>query len=224
MAAAAPPPGWHADPQDPRRWRWWDGARWTEHVSAGPSALWSADYLVIRASARVARWSATIHDRAMARIGSVAQSGLRLHLLDAAGAPLLALDGGSGVSVRVQGGLRTWTVTDPAGAHVGELSVVKYFNRRITLALRAGGAGAGSLQPIGKVDRDFSVTDASGAQVARVWRAERDRSLLTEDETWAAEISRPLAPPLDRLALAAVCTLDAIQHVVQSSRSTSRFD
>ncbi|MBV9660494.1 MAG: DUF2510 domain-containing protein [Acidimicrobiales bacterium] len=29
----APPPGWHPDPAGSNRWRWWDGERWTEHVS-----------------------------------------------------------------------------------------------------------------------------------------------------------------------------------------------
>lgn len=29
-----PPPGWYADPSDPQsRWRWWDGAQWTQHTS-----------------------------------------------------------------------------------------------------------------------------------------------------------------------------------------------
>ncbi len=34
------PPGWHPDPQDPSRQRWWDGARWTEHLhpAAAPAA------------------------------------------------------------------------------------------------------------------------------------------------------------------------------------------
>ncbi len=30
---AAPPPGWHPDPSGANQWRWWDGYRWTEHVS-----------------------------------------------------------------------------------------------------------------------------------------------------------------------------------------------
>jgi hypothetical protein len=98
----------------------------------------------------------------------------------------------------------------------------KYFNRRITLALRAGGHDVGRLEPIGKVDRDFSVADAAGNHLARVWRAERERGLVREDETWAAQIARPLPPPLDALVLAAVCTLDSIQHVVESSRSSNR--
>jgi membrane protease YdiL (CAAX protease family) len=29
------PPGWHPDPSGVHYWRWWDGYRWTEHVS-GP--------------------------------------------------------------------------------------------------------------------------------------------------------------------------------------------
>ena len=29
--AVMPPPGWYADPVDPRCVRWWDGFRWTHH-------------------------------------------------------------------------------------------------------------------------------------------------------------------------------------------------
>ncbi|MFM7062400.1 MAG: DUF2510 domain-containing protein [Actinomycetes bacterium] len=32
-AAALPPPGWYADPEDPTRQRFWDGVGWTEHRS-----------------------------------------------------------------------------------------------------------------------------------------------------------------------------------------------
>jgi hypothetical protein len=31
--SAGPPPGWHPDPSGANQWRWWDGYRWTEHVS-----------------------------------------------------------------------------------------------------------------------------------------------------------------------------------------------
>ena len=30
-------PGWYADPENPARWRWWDGSAWTDQVSR-PSA------------------------------------------------------------------------------------------------------------------------------------------------------------------------------------------
>lgn len=33
----AAPPGWHPDPSGANRWRWWDGFRWTEHVSSHPA-------------------------------------------------------------------------------------------------------------------------------------------------------------------------------------------
>jgi hypothetical protein len=32
-AAAAPVAGWYADPNDPSRQRWWDGATWTDHTA-----------------------------------------------------------------------------------------------------------------------------------------------------------------------------------------------
>ena len=37
-APALPPPGWYPDPGGANRWRWWDGQRWTEHVSSHPRA------------------------------------------------------------------------------------------------------------------------------------------------------------------------------------------
>jgi hypothetical protein len=32
-AAAMAPPSWQPDPAGTHRWRWWDGQRWTSHVS-----------------------------------------------------------------------------------------------------------------------------------------------------------------------------------------------
>lgn len=34
-AVSHAPPGWHPDPHNPAQWRYWDGIRWTEHVSGG---------------------------------------------------------------------------------------------------------------------------------------------------------------------------------------------
>jgi hypothetical protein len=221
VSAPAPSAGWYADPQDPSRWRWWDGAKWTDNVSDSGRALWSADYLVVRASAKLAQWRATVHDRTLAQIGSVTMDGTRMRLLDTQGALQLTSHGGSPYSWDHIGGLRTWTIADRRDQRVGELAVTAYFNRRLQVALRtAEGQELAQLAPIGKTDADFAITDAAGAQLGRVWRAERDRSLLAEDETWAAQIARPLSQPLDTLVLAAVTTLDSMQHVVQSSRAT----
>src|SRR5690554_5107130 len=34
-ATGLPPAGWHPDPHDPSRLRWWDGTEWTAHVHPG---------------------------------------------------------------------------------------------------------------------------------------------------------------------------------------------
>ncbi len=36
--ADAPPPGWYPDPRGGLRLRWWDGADWTDHWRAPPTA------------------------------------------------------------------------------------------------------------------------------------------------------------------------------------------
>ncbi|HVE68391.1 MAG TPA: DUF2510 domain-containing protein [Solirubrobacteraceae bacterium] len=222
------PAGWYADPQVPSRWRWWDGAKWTENVSGGdPGVLMtSADYLVVRASARLGRWSATVHDRTLAQVGRVTMRGYQMRLLGAGDVPVLELDASStrfSWDSADRGGLRRWTLRDAAARQLGEMAVTKYFNRRITLTLRdAAGQDVGTLAPIGKVDHDFSIVDAAGTAVGRVWRAEREGGLLEEDETWAAQIVRPLPAPLDSLVLGAVCTLDSVQHVVMNARSSRR--
>ncbi|MDX6648815.1 MAG: hypothetical protein QOJ97_766, partial [Solirubrobacteraceae bacterium] len=95
MSTPAPPAGWYVDPQAPGRWRWWDGTQWTDQVSANAAALRTADYLVVRAAARLAQWSATVHDRALAQIGAVTANGMQMRVLDAAGATVLEADGGS---------------------------------------------------------------------------------------------------------------------------------
>ena len=37
--AMAPPAGWFPDPTEPARLRWWDGARWSDHVALGGVVL-----------------------------------------------------------------------------------------------------------------------------------------------------------------------------------------
>ena len=37
---ATTPPGWYADPRDPRLQRWFDGSGWSDHVRPGP--VWGA--------------------------------------------------------------------------------------------------------------------------------------------------------------------------------------
>jgi hypothetical protein len=64
MDASSPPPGWYPDPYDSFTIRYWDGARWTEHVAPRhgpvvpawtPERMAEGDAEALRASARRAR-------------------------------------------------------------------------------------------------------------------------------------------------------------------------
>ena len=45
---AVPPPGWHRDPLDRRRVRYWDGSLWTEHVHVvEPAVVYDDDPLAV---------------------------------------------------------------------------------------------------------------------------------------------------------------------------------
>lgn len=63
---ASPPAGWHPDPHDPQRWRYWDGAEW--------SAYGSADGLSVGAATGVERAApsgAPVRERLLAMLASL---------------------------------------------------------------------------------------------------------------------------------------------------------
>jgi hypothetical protein len=210
-----PPPGWYADPQDPARWRWWDGSAWTDQVSQ-PSAdatLWTANTLWVDSRARVGSWEADVRDEAGKPAGTV-RGAMQMVVADAAGAPQLTL-----TAERDRAG--NWTslgrirVADAAGAPLGTLEVVKYFNARVTLSLRGvDGQQLAVLEPEAKNDREFALHDGAGTALGRVVAIESHRKLLSQDRTWWISLARPLPPPLDPLALGAAVTLSNIQLLV----------
>ena len=178
------------------------------------SQLWTEQVLWVFTRASVGSWSARVADPSGAPVGyaDVLQSGLdaAIRVFDAAGAPQLTMP------IRRQSQQRSWNtaldVLDPAGAQLGEISLVKFFNRRVTLALRAAGEELGRLKPVEK-DRRFEVHDAAGNLVARVDRAASSGRLLKEEQTWSVSMSRPLPQPLDSLILGAGVGLNQIQHL-----------
>ncbi len=208
-------PGWYADPENPARWRWWDGSAWTDQVST-PSAdrtLWTASVLWVESRARVGSWQADVRDEGGRPAGTV-RGGMQMVVADTAGAPQLTL-----TAERDRAG--NWTslgrvgVSDGAGAPLGTLEVVKYFNARVTLSLRdAGGQELAVLEPEGETDKGFGLHDGAGNAVGRVVAARSDRKLLSQDRTWWVSLARPLPQPLDALALGAAVTLNNIQLLV----------
>jgi hypothetical protein len=208
-------PGWYADPENPARWRWWDGSAWTDQVST-PSAdrpLWTASVLWVESRARVGSWQADVRDEAGRPAGSV-RGGMQMVVADAAGAPQLTLN-----AQRDRAG--NWTslgrvdVSDAAGSPLGTLEVTKYFNARVTLSLRdVGGQQLAVLEAEGKTDKGFALHDGAGSSLGRVVAARSERKLLAQDRTWWVSLARPLPQPLDALALGAAVALNNIQLLV----------
>lgn len=209
------PPGWYADPNDSTRWRWWDGSAWTDQVSQ-PSVdrtLWTATTLWVESRARVGSWQADIRDEAGRPAGTV-RGGMEMVVADASGAPQLTLNAERDRSGR-------WTslgrvrVADAAGAPLGTLEVVKYFNARVTLSLRGvDGQQLAVLEPEAKNDREFALHDGAGTAFGRVVATESKRKLLSQDRRWWISLARPLPVAVDPLALGAAVTLSNIQMLV----------
>ena len=208
-------PGWYADPENPARWRWWDGSAWTNQVStpSGERTLWTASVLWVESRARVGSWQADVRDESGRPAGTV-RGGMQMVVADAAGAPQLTL-----TAQRDRAG--NWTslgrvdVSDAASVALGTLEVTKYFNARVTLSLRdVGGQQLAVLEPEGKTDKGFSLHDGAGNSLGRVVAAQSERKLLSQDRTWWVSLARPLPRPLDPLALGAAVALNSIQLLV----------
>lgn len=222
------PAGWYPNPENPSQWRWWDGNAWTDNVSApaqpastdGP--LWTASTLWVDSHAKVGSWEANVADEAGQPVGTV-RGGMEMVLADATGAPALRLR-----AERDRTGRRTSLgrvhVGDGAGTALGTLEVVKYFNARVTLSLRdASGQELAVLAPEAKNDKEFAIHDPGGTQIGRVVATESTRKLLSQDRKWWISLSRPLAQPLDSLALGMATTLSNIQMLVVNL-ADRRFD
>jgi hypothetical protein len=236
--APSPPAGWYADPEDGTRWRWWDGALWTDQVSqpseqaqatqtAAPSTdggvLSTATVLWVDSRAKVGSWQADVRDEAGRPAGTV-RGGMEMVLADTAGAPRLRLRAERDRWGVHREGLGRVHVLDAAGSGLGALEVTKYFNARITLSLRgADGGELAVLAPEAKNDKQFAVQDPAGAQVGRIVATESKRSLLSQDRTWWVSLARPLPQPLDSLLLGAATSLSNIQLMVVNMAGR-RFD
>jgi hypothetical protein len=213
-----PAPGWHPDPFGRAALRYWDGARWSEHVSTGGRTavdpVVEPDRSVFAESALVFEydspqtgdgwfvWDAA--GRLVARVtGTTGFSGLgALHhrLVDPRGLPLLVLDEGG----PTRPGLH---VGDPFGRPIGTVRGWGT-NEHSRYDLLAGDA------PVGVVDMtttgytiDATVTDADDRQVAVLSKG-IERVDTLRHRSWLALTRDPDLP--DPLRLLVVATPLAI--------------
>lgn len=191
----------------------------------GPEGLLSADVLAVNQDFK---WvdistSYSVLDRKGIEVGSVAETGQnaarkvmrfvstmdrylsrKFEIRDAAGVPFLELSRGTKVlKAKVQ-------VARPDGTPVGEILQ----DRVVTFGsfdLVVGGATIGHIQASWSAF-NFTFTDHTGTEVARIGRSLLDRVL---DVAFGAdyyyyEVLRPMAEPLRSLSLAAALTMDTL--------------
>lgn len=165
-----PPPGWHPDPHGQAALRWWDGLRWTEHVS--PAAP-EPDRPVLTEPALVFEYDSPqtgdgwfVWDpegRLVARVtGTSGWRGLGpLHhqLVDPGGLPILGLAEGGPAAPGLH-------VSDPFGRPLGTVRGWGT-NERTRYDLFAGGVTVGAVDmATTRYTIDATVTDAEDRQVA----------------------------------------------------------
>ncbi|MER7989054.1 phospholipid scramblase-related protein [Streptomyces noursei] len=191
----------------------------------GPQALLSADVLAINQDFKWVDISTSyaVLDRKGIEVGSVAETGQnaarkvmrfvstmdrylsrKFEIRDAAGVPFLELSRGTKVlKAKVQ-------VARPDGTPVGEIVQ----DRVVTFGsfdLVANGAAVGHVQASWSAF-NFTITDHTGTEVARIGRSLLDRVL---DVAFGAdhyyyEVLSPMAEPLRSLSLAAALTMDTL--------------
>ncbi len=129
----------------------------------------------------------------------------RFEIRDAAGVPFLVLSRGvKVVKSRV-------TVERPDGTPVGEInqdSVVGY----VSFDLVANGYTVGQIKAEGWYAFTFTITDHTGAEVARIGRTLVDvvLDIVGGSDYYYLQVFRPMAEPLRTLVMAAALTVNTM--------------
>jgi hypothetical protein len=209
----APPPGWHPDPFGRAALRYWDGARWTEHVStAGRPAvdpIAQPDRSVLTEPALVFEYDSPqtgdgwfVWDpggRLVARVtGPTGFQGfgpIHYRLVDPRGQPLLVVDEGG----PTRPGLH---IGDPFGRPLGTVRGWGT-NERTRYDLVVGTAPAGVVDmTTTRYTIDASITDADDRQVAVLSKG-IERVGAMRHRSWLSLTRDPeLADPLRLLVVA----------------------
>jgi uncharacterized protein YxjI len=231
-ASAANPP-----PEDPTRWtkpqgaddaaRVQDQVQRQAGVTGGPQGggtLWSEPVLVVNQKAKVIELTAQfkVFDQHGNQIGSVEQVGQSAvkkvarfvtsldqfmthtyEIRDAAGTAQLVL---TRPAKFVKSKFR---ITRGDGSEVGEVKQDNVFGK-IHFSLEAGGSKVGSINAENWRAWNFSITDASGTEVARItktWEGFAKTAFTTADN-FVVQVHRPMGEPLHSLVIAAALCVD----------------
>ena len=103
----------------------------------------------------------------------------------------------------------TVIVSGPQGHEIGRI-VQQNIIGKIRFGLEAGGQAVGSLNAENWRAWNFSITDTTGTEVARVTKTWEGfgKAIFTTADNYVVHIHRPLADPLRSLVVAAALTVD----------------
>ena len=126
----------------------------------------------------------------------------RLEVRDATGPVLVLTRPAKVVKSRVE-------VTRPDGSPVGEIVQANVFGR-IRFDLVVGGQLVGAIQAENWRAWDFAITDAGGAEVARITKKWEGfaRTMFTTADNYVVQVHQRLEDPLASLVLASALTVD----------------
>ena len=158
-----------------------------------------------------------VHDRTGRQVGSVREVGQslakkaltptnrtrRFHVLDAQARELVSL---TRPTVWLKAKM---IVRGSTGHEIGQIARTLSFDYS-RFKLEAGGRTVGIIKGENRKQSDFSIQDASGAEIGRITRTHAGlaKTVLTKADNYVIEIHRPLEEPLRSLVMAAALAVD----------------
>ena len=158
-----------------------------------------------------------VHDRAGRQVGTVREVGQslakkalahnnrtrRFHVLDAHGNELVSL---TRPTVWIKAKM---VVRGSSGREIGQIARTLSFDYS-RFKLQADGRTVGTIKGENSRQSDFSIQDASGAEIGRITRTHAGvlKEVLTKADNYVVEIHRPLEEPLRSLVMAAALAVD----------------
>jgi uncharacterized protein YxjI len=195
-----------------------------DHVAGGGGSLFTEPVLVVNQKAKIIELvnEYDVYSQDGAKVGSVAEVGQstakkvvrfvssldqfmthRYEIRDAEGRPVLVLTRPRKIVKS------SFVLTRPDGSEVGHVRQSNMFGK-IRFSLEAGGAQLGSLNAENWRAWNFSVQDASGAEVARITKTWEGlaRTVFTTADNYVLEIKAPIDDPLRSLVVATALCID----------------